>query len=387
MNAYWYSSRLLLVCLALTISQTGCVSSLSFEDGEPGESVGEGITVNVTDAFGGGARIYISQSSDDGGQISFGDPPADSYGTETNPMELPGEGDDIDVNGVSDGQVLLTLYNIANMSSAPVDELLLDVISGEVFYAGGDMNEPMDSDPPACVDSDGDTVCDDEDSCPGFDDRDDADGDGVPDGCEEPDNDDRDGDGVLNVDDNCPDMANADQADGDGDGVGNVCDNCVSLANPGQENEDDDLFGDACPPIADEPETCEQIPGDLGGAEGIFVDRDSTERNSFMTGDDTSCSDVDVQDRWYCWTAETSGTATARTCAAFTDFDVTVAVFNADMTEELACSSDDPGCTAGSFSTLNAILTWEVEAGVSYFIRVAGHDASFGNYQLSLRVD
>ncbi|MDA0180406.1 thrombospondin type 3 repeat-containing protein [Solirubrobacter phytolaccae] len=35
---------------------------------------------------------------------------------------------------------------------------------------------------------------------------------------------DRDGDGVPDATDNCPDVANSDQADGDADGVGNVCD-------------------------------------------------------------------------------------------------------------------------------------------------------------------
>jgi len=57
---------------------------------------------------------------------------------------------------------------------------------------------------------------------------------------------DRDGDGVLysgganfcaggdttDCEDNCPRIANADQADQDGDGVGNLCDNCVEVFNP-----------------------------------------------------------------------------------------------------------------------------------------------------------
>lgn len=49
---------------------------------------------------------------------------------------------------------------------------------------------------------------------------------------------DRDGDGVLDMDDNCPDDANADQADYDGDGVGDVCDDDDD--NDGCADVDDD---------------------------------------------------------------------------------------------------------------------------------------------------
>ena len=41
------------------------------------------------------------------------------------------------------------------------------------------------------------------------------DGDGIGDVCD----DDKDGDTILNVDDNCPETANEDQADIDGDGI------------------------------------------------------------------------------------------------------------------------------------------------------------------------
>jgi hypothetical protein len=45
---------------------------------------------------------------------------------------------------------------------------------------------------------------------------------------------DADSDGVLDADDNCVDVANADQADDDSDDKGNACDYCPETANPGE---------------------------------------------------------------------------------------------------------------------------------------------------------
>lgn len=79
---------------------------------------------------------------------------------------------------------------------------------------------------------------------------------------------DSDGDGVSDGADNCPAVANADQADtdmdgqgdacespdGDGDGVPDATDNCPSVYNPGQEDANGDGIGDACggmPPVTE----------------------------------------------------------------------------------------------------------------------------------------
>ena len=57
---------------------------------------------------------------------------------------------------------------------------------------------------------------------------------------------DQDGDGIADNVDNCPAVANADQADADNDGIGNVCDNCPNTANPDQADIDHDGIGDIC---------------------------------------------------------------------------------------------------------------------------------------------
>ena len=70
-----------------------------------------------------------------------------------------------------------------------------------------------------------------------------------------------DGDAVLAHEDNCPNVANADQEDLDEDGLGDLCDedadgdgeanvedNCPRVSNPNQEDLDKDGLGDPCDP-------------------------------------------------------------------------------------------------------------------------------------------
>lgn len=60
--------------------------------------------------------------------------------------------------------------------------------------------------------------------------------------------DDRDGDGVLNSADNCPDVANADQANEDGDRFGDKCDPCPTDRNDTPSDPDGDGVADSCDP-------------------------------------------------------------------------------------------------------------------------------------------
>lgn len=98
----------------------------------------------------------------------------------------------------------------------------------------------------------------------------DADDDGVGDACDNcpnlanVDQGDRDEDGVGDVCDNSPDEPNPGQGDSDSDGVGNVSDNCRDVPNPAQEDEDDDGVGDACdncPDVANEDQDDEDSDG------------------------------------------------------------------------------------------------------------------------------
>ena len=106
-------------------------------------------------------------------------------------------------------------------------------------------------------DDDGDSVADVSDNCPLVSniEQTDTDSDTAGDACDADD----DGDTVLDGVDNCPLVSNTDQADTDNNGIGDVCDldtdsdtvtdsldNCPSVANTDQADNDSDGIGDVC---------------------------------------------------------------------------------------------------------------------------------------------
>ncbi len=91
-----------------------------------------------------------------------------------------------------------------------------------------------------------------------------------------------------------------------------------------------------------------------------------------------SCGVGDTIDEWWVWTAPTSGPVSASTCGA-ADFDTTLTLLNGcGDGNEIACNDDAPGCAGGSF------ISWNANAGTSYYLRIAGVGGAVGNYTLNL---
>ena len=101
----------------------------------------------------------------------------------------------------------------------------------------------LEADCGPCEDPDDDGFCDFFDNCPLVANPDQADwnDDGIGDVCA-----DYDSDGLTDFIDNCRETANPMQEDVDRDGVGEACDNCPGFFNPEQEDEDFDGIGDVC---------------------------------------------------------------------------------------------------------------------------------------------
>ncbi|MDY0063281.1 MAG: MopE-related protein [Myxococcota bacterium] len=103
-----------------------------------------------------------------------------------------------------------------------------------------------------CGDPDEDGLCQEDDNCPFV---------------ANPDQADRDGDGVGDRCDVCPELADPGQPDQDGDGLGDGCDNCPAVANPDQLDADRDGIGDRCDEVVCVPreERCDALDNDCDG--------------------------------------------------------------------------------------------------------------------------
>jgi hypothetical protein len=120
-----------------------------------------------------------------------------------------------------------------------------------------------------CPDADGDGVCNRDDNCPAVANPDqadsDRDADGEPDGfgdacdsCLGYGSIDTDGDGLCDEADTCPDLAAPDERDGDGDGIGDACDVCPAMPKDLRDTGSD-RDGDGRPDVCD---ACPDDPAD-----------------------------------------------------------------------------------------------------------------------------
>ena len=148
-----------------------------------------------------------------------------------------------------------------------------DGISDALEVAFGSDPQVSTSTPSEPNDADFDGVADSNDNCPAVANADqaDTDNDGTGNACDSTPNGDDDSDGFDNSTDNCPAIPNANQTDTDNDGAGDACDstpngdtdtdgvdnnadNCPADANPDQLDSDTDGTGDVCDatPFGDE---------------------------------------------------------------------------------------------------------------------------------------
>jgi hypothetical protein len=139
------------------------------------------------------------------------------------------------------------------------NQLMEPNINGDLTHnvSGVDLTLDLMRDLGWYPDPDLDMLADDQDNCPLVANADQADNDtdGDGDACD----DDDDNDTVVDASDNCPFDSNTDQADNDGDGAGDVCDddddndgvldasdNCQFASNADQADNDGDGAGDVC---------------------------------------------------------------------------------------------------------------------------------------------
>lgn len=89
---------------------------------------------------------------------------------------------------------------------------------------------------------------------------------------------DEDMDDLCAGEDNCPLVANPDQADLDMDGVGDACDNCIDVQNPDQIDDDGDGIGDLCDDLVCAPDGMADL------CDGIDNDCDARTDEEYVDG-------------------------------------------------------------------------------------------------------
>lgn len=183
---------------------------------------------------------------DSDGQGDACDDDIDGDGVENNADAFPeDDSESLDSDSDSIGNNADNCPNVANTDQADLDSDGIGDVCDDDRDGDGVLNadEVAAGSDPDMFDTDSDTIGDGADNCPVVSNtnQEDLDNDSVGDVCD----DDRDGDGVANASDAFPDNP-VESEDVDGDTVGNNADNCPNIANTDQADLDGDGTGNVC---------------------------------------------------------------------------------------------------------------------------------------------
>ncbi len=163
------------------------------------------------------------------------------------------------------------------------------------------------------------------------------------------------------------------------------------LANIGDEcdDQDENTIGDQI------TENCEcagtPIPENDGCDSAIALEcGDFVEGSNIAATPDFFCNFTDRNAVWYTLTLEESATIALTSCTSSTDFDTDISIFTGDDCENLTCFSGwggdgyIDGLSSCEFQSWASSGEFEAEAGVTYYIAVAGYGNGEGNFGLSV---
>lgn len=111
---------------------------------------------------------------------------------------------------------------------------------------------------------------------------------------------------------------------------------------------------------------------DCSGAQAVGEGTVSASTIFAGGGGGSTCNGNDPADIWYVYTPTATGTARASLCAS--NFNTTLAIYDACGGSEIACNDDSGTCANANRSE----TTWSVDQGTPYWIRIAGSAGTRG---------
>jgi len=187
------------------------------------------------------------------------------------------------------------------------------------------------------------------------------------------DDEDDDNDGILDVNDNCPTMANTDQMDLDDDGIGDVCDDDID--GDGIINElDDDSDNDG---VNDDVDNCKYVsnPDQLDDDEdGVGNVCDFDADNDGVLDQNDTCPNTPI-----------GNTVNVNGCTVFT---LPATNFTVSINSETCADSNNGSIVIGAIENLEytAVLSGDATATEQFTSDVTFTNLSAGNYQVCITV-